>query len=74
MSEALDVLPELHKHRCMRCHQTFACRTPEFCAAQYDVLPNVVTIGAHGPVVTAHCEQIDGVWQPVEAFRRPTDL
>lgn len=46
----------VHMHRCMRCGEEFECRSPNECAAQYDVLPTIITRGPDGrPVVTAHC-------------------
>jgi hypothetical protein len=48
--------PKVHKHRCMRCGQEFDCQTPGLCAANYDVLPIIVTTGADGePRITDHC-------------------
>lgn len=48
-----------HTHRCMRCHEEFACQTPGICVAQYDVLPTIVTLGADGqPKLTEHCPHL----------------
>lgn len=56
------------RHRCMRCGEEFACEHgPGDCAAQYDVMPNVIRRNAQGePEVVPHCPETP-TWEYVRA-------
>jgi len=53
-----------HKHICMRCLESFDCRTPDACQAREMVLPNIVTQDEDGHVkIDLHCpEKPDWEW------------
>ena len=65
-----------HEHRCMRCHQVFACFTPDDCTAGADVFPRIVMQRAGQPELSMfdHCYSYKGYRGVVGSFERDADV